>query len=70
MRCEFKNKCTFYSEQSQLMPVTADYYKVTYCKIDYKSCARNMVAREVGLDQVPADLFPCQAHRARKILTI
>lgn len=68
MKCEFKNKCTFYAEQSHLMPVTADYYKVIYCKIDYENCARNMVAKEVGLEQVPADLFPCQIHRARKIL--
>ena len=68
MRCEFKNTCTFYAEQSQLMPVTADYYKATYCKIDYKGCARNMVAKEVGFEQVPSDLFPCQILRARKIL--
>jgi len=70
MRCEFKNKCTFYVEHSSMMPVTADYYQATYCKIDSKSCARNMVAREVGFEQVPTDLFPCQAHRARKILVM
>lgn len=70
MRCEFKNKCTFYLEHSRLMPVTADYYQATYCKIDYKGCARNIVASELGLEQVPSDLFPCQVHRARKILVM
>lgn len=70
MKCEFKNRCTFYNEQSNVMPITADYYKSTYCKIDFKSCARNMVASEVGFEHVPSDLFPCQAHRARKIIVM
>jgi hypothetical protein len=68
MRCEFKNSCTFYDEHSQEMPITADYYRVTYCKMDYESCARNMVAKGRGLEQVPSDLLPCQGTRARKIL--
>lgn len=68
MKCEFRDKCTFYEDHIAKMPVTASVYRRMYCDLDFVRCARNMTAAELGHELVPNDLFPTQNVRARKII--
>jgi len=68
MRCDFRDKCTFYKDHISEMPVTATIYRRQYCDHDFVRCARNMTATILGQEQVPYDLFPCQNVRARLIV--
>lgn len=50
------------------MPATAELMKKRYCLGDETSCARYMVLRKKGRDQVPAGLFPNQLGEAQRIM--
>ena len=38
------------------------------CHGEFESCARFMVLKKCGLEQVPADLYPLEFERAKKII--
>jgi hypothetical protein len=67
-KCNFIDKCRFFEDNYDNMPVTAIVYKSQYCDMDFEKCARNMTAAKMGPDQVPDDLLPCQNVRARLII--
>ena len=49
------------------MPAMADQYKSKYCKSDNSGCARHMVFKALGRENVPSNLFPHQLEDARKL---
>ena len=67
-KCDFFDRCTFVKDNIDDMPVTAIIYKSQYCDLDFVRCARNITAAKLGVEQVPADLLPCQDVRARIII--
>jgi len=67
-KCDLFDKCTFFEDYYDDMPVTAIFYKTQYCDQDFANCARNMTAVKLGHEQVPRDLLPCQSMRARIII--
>ena len=66
--CECLPKCPFFNDKMSSKPATAELMKKQYCRDDFESCARYMVFKKLGREAVPADLFPSQQERARKIL--
>ena len=64
--CEKLSKCLFFNDQLANMPAVTGLLKHSYCLGDKTECARYQVAR-AGL-AVPADLFPNDTLRARKLL--
>ncbi|MFX1374343.1 MAG: hypothetical protein ACFFA0_00885 [Promethearchaeota archaeon] len=50
------------------MPKTADLFKQKYCKTNYITCARYIVAQSLGKEKVPKDLFPNQVERAKNLI--
>ena len=66
--CELIQKCIFFNNKMKDMPATADIIKNKFCKNDFISCARYRVAKSLGREKVPADLFPQQAEKADKII--
>ena len=66
--CELIQKCIFFNNKMQDMPATADIIKNKFCKNDFKTCARYKIAKSLGREKVPADLFPQQAELAEKII--
>ena len=67
-RCELIEKCIFFNDKMQGMPSTAATYKKIYCEQDFEKCARFMVAKALGREKVPEDLFPNQKDRAENII--
>ena len=64
--CEKLPKCAFFNDQLAEMPAVSGLLKQMYCLGDKSQCARYAVA-SAGL-MVPADLFPDDTTRARKLL--
>ncbi|ACV64504.1 conserved hypothetical protein [Desulfofarcimen acetoxidans DSM 771] len=67
--CPRLKTCPFFNDKMASMPSTAELYKKKYCMTDCSKCARYMVLKEKGMDMVPADLFPNQYDRAKKLLS-
>jgi len=64
--CEKLAKCPFFNNQLADMPAVSGLLKQSYCLGDKSECARYEVSA-AGL-AVPADLFPNDTARARKLL--
>ncbi len=66
--CQVLSACPFFNDTMANMPGTAAAFKRKYCQGDNSTCARYMVLKALGKPKVPADLFPNQEDRARKII--
>ena len=56
--CELLNKCQFFNDQIEDIPTKADICKIQYCKGDSSKCARYIVSRAIGIENIPPDLLP------------
>lgn len=68
--CELLSGCIFFNDKMLNMPGLSEMYKNQFCRQDYSKCARYMVYKELGKENVPLDLFPNQKERAEKILSV
>lgn len=66
--CELLEKCIFFNDKMAGMPSMANIYKTRFCKGDFAPCARYRVAKALGREKVPPDLFPNQTERANALL--
>ena len=67
--CECLPRCPFFNDKMVGLPATAELFKKQYCRSNYLTCARYMVFKALGRERVPADLFPNNEERAKRILT-
>lgn len=67
-KCKLIETCIFFNDKMANMPSTAAAIKISYCEKDFDKCARHMVVEALGRGTVPADLFPNQVERAKKII--
>jgi hypothetical protein len=68
--CENLLGCPFFNDVISNMPSTAQYLKNTYCTDKPHMCARYMVCKTLGKDQVPLDLFPDERSMAERIIKL
>lgn len=68
MKCEFVEHCSFQDDMLHNKPVTAAIFKSLFCDLDFKKCARYIATHELGLEEVPPDLYPNHADRVKKII--
>lgn len=66
--CDYLKGCIFFNDKMGDMPSTSSVFKMMYCNDNFLGCARFMVRTELGMEQVPDDLFPNQVDRAKAIL--
>lgn len=66
--CVCLSGCIFFNDKMQNMPSMAHIYKDRYCRGDNTECARYMVFKALGRENVPADLYPNDVARARDII--
>lgn len=66
--CELIAGCIFFNDKMANKPATANMMKASYCKGNFKDCARYMVCKALGKEKVPGDLFPSQLDRAQALL--
>ena len=65
--CEFFPRCQ-YTDDLKVMPTVSDIVRQMYCRWHFKDCARYVVAKNCGLENVPFDLFPPDTDSAELIL--
>jgi len=67
--CELLPNCLFFAVDMHpsMSPMKA-VLKDIYCLTKHDTCARYMVARAMGSDKVPSDLFLTQTERAEAII--
>ncbi len=66
--CECLASCGFFSERIANMPVMAQMTKERYCLGDNSRCARYIIFKALGREQIPADLFPSELYLAERLL--
>lgn len=66
--CECLEGCPFFNDTMAGMPATAKLYKKTYCKGDNSQCARYMVFKALGRENIPQDLYPNDVAGAKAVL--
>lgn len=66
--CKVLSTCPFFNDKMANMPGTAAVFKRKDCQGDKSQCARYIILEALGKPKVPADLFPNQEDRARKII--
>ena len=67
--CTFLKKCLYFNDKLKNMPTAAEGIKMMYCLWHYDECARYTIAKVMGRENVPNDLFPPDLDRANKILS-
>jgi len=68
--CENLLGCPFFNDAIPNMPITEQYLKNTYCNDQPHMCARYIVCKALGKEQVPLDLFPDELAKAEKIIKL
>ncbi len=56
--CEFCDTCSFFKEEFRDNPHTKEFLCDTYCNSHFTTCARYILAKSNGIDNVPHDLLP------------
>ena len=66
--CEKLEKCPFYQGKMDINTGLGRMYKEKYCEGDKTTCARYIVATQVGPEYVTTSLYPNMNSVAEKIL--
>ena len=66
--CELIEKCIFFNDRMANMPSMASSYKRNYCQGDNSQCARYMVFKAKGRENVPTNLFPNDKEKAKALI--
>lgn len=69
MKCEFLELCIFFKDKMDDMPQNAEVYKKMYCIGNNLNCARYMVAKRLGKENIPSTLLPNNLKEAISLLS-
>lgn len=67
--CPNLGGCPFFNDRMNNMPSMSAVYKRNYCKSDFDSCARYMIATKLGKEKVPPNLYPNMKDEALRIIS-
>lgn len=63
--------CPFFNDRMKELPGMSHLYKKKFCQGgESEQCARFMVRNALGKENVPADLYPHQADRAKMLIDL
>lgn len=66
--CSLMETCIFFNDRMASMPSIAGLYKDRYCRTDNSGCARYVVFKALGRENVPPSLYPNDLDKARAII--
>lgn len=66
--CELLEGCLFFRDKMPMEYGLGALYKKKYCLDDNTNCARYMVAKALGREKVPVDLYPNMPDRAKELI--
>jgi hypothetical protein len=59
---------TFKSNQLERIKAMAKTHRLEFCASNASFCARHLLAKEIGIKDVPKDLHPSHVLRAKEII--
>jgi len=68
MQCELLERCAFHHDVMRNRLSTLSIYRSVFCDTASEKCARKIVARQVGEEKVPPDLYPNHTIRLRDLI--
>jgi hypothetical protein len=71
-KCSITDECPFFNDQLSKTKTAKEReeLRIKYCGGGNATCARYIVAQALGLDEVPANLFPEDLFKVSVILGI
>lgn len=66
--CELTGGCIFFNDRMANMPAMADIYKQRFCQGSPLTCARFVLAKTIGRENVPVNLYPNDMERAQSLM--
>ena len=66
--CELLKGCLFFNDKMPNSSGLGAMYKRNYCQGNNTRCARYMVAKSLGREKVPANLYPNMFDRAKQLI--
>jgi hypothetical protein len=66
--CEFRSACGLYNDLEARRPITLESIKEEYCDTGYSECARYMISKARGPNNVSKYLFPEDILEACRIM--
>ncbi len=66
--CELLKGCLFFNDKMAPDKGVGSIYKTTYCLGDSSQCARFRVAKALGREKVPTNLYPNMHERAESLI--
>ncbi len=68
--CKIAKNCPLYCSQTNSQTAAiSKWLQSQYCRGNYAMCARHTVHEAMGLEFIPADLFPNELIRAHQIVS-
>ncbi len=68
--CKIAKNCPLYRSQANSQnAAVSNWLKNQYCRGNFAMCARHTVHEAMGLEFIPADLFPNERARAHEIVS-
>jgi len=66
--CESLKGCIFFNDKMPIDKGVGLLFKKNYCQGDNSKCARYMVAKKLGKEKVPQNLYPNMVEKAKELL--
>ena len=67
--CECLSDCPYFqTNMLREVEAIAEMRRRKYCRGDYTMCARYMVFKALGRENVPQDLLPSEVQRAKELI--
>jgi len=66
--CDLLEGCLFFRDKMPVEYGLGALYKKKYCLGDHTTCSRYMVAKALGREKVPTDLYPNMPDRAKELI--
>jgi hypothetical protein len=65
--CELLKGCLFFNDKMPEASGMGAIYKKKYCLGDNAECARFMIAKKLGREKVPVNLYPNMVEKAQEL---
>ncbi len=66
--CELLATCPFFHDMIPNQPIVTEGMKALYCQGENSECARYQIAKAIGREHVPFNLFPNETEQAKWII--
>ena len=66
--CELLTGCLFFNDKMPMESGLGALFKKNYCQGDNSKCARYMVAKKLGREKVPTNLYPNMYDEATQLI--